>query len=158
VATKIRFDFDPEEETGIKIDPDKRDEALAKVADYVRDSVLSYCGDTTSPVAGEGSFPALSKAYKKKKAEISSSVEPNLELYGDMLDSVEVVQVKGKKLRIQVGTDQNDKADGHCNFSGKSKLPRRRFIPNGKEGQTFKRDIISGMRDILIEYEDGGDQ
>lgn len=151
---KIQFDFDPEEETGITIPRSKKGEALSRVADYVRESMLSSLGDGRSPVAGEGTFPALSKAYKKVKGDISSKVIPNLELHGDMLDSLEVVEVRGK-LRVKVGADQNDKADGHCNFSGKSKIPRRRFIPNAKEGQTFNREILSGVKDILSEYEEG---
>lgn len=151
---KIQFDFDPEEETGITIPRAKRDEATKRVADFVRESVLSAVGEGRSPVAGEGRFQALSKEYKKRKSEISSSTIPNLELYGDMLDSLEVVEVRGGKLRLKVGEDQNDKADGHCNFSGKSKIPRRRFVPNAKDGQTFSRDIISGIKDILSEYEE----
>lgn len=151
---KIHFDFDPEEESGVTVPRSRKAEARAAVADYVREEVLSTVGGGASPVAGEKWKRDLSPKYKAKKAKFSSAGFANMELHGDLLDSVEVV-VKGSKLRLKVGEDQNDKADGHCNFSGKSKLPRRRFIPNGKEGQTFKRNIIDGIRDVLVEFTEG---
>ena len=145
----ISYEFDPEEETGITLPPGKRQEALERVADFVKESMLSDIGEGKSPVAGEGAFPALSKDYKKVKSELSSSVIPNLELEGDLLDSLEV-EVTGSGIRAEVSDAQSAKADGHCNFSGKSKLPRRRFMPG--EGQTFNRKIMSGVKAIMLEY------
>ena len=57
MATKIYFDFDPEEATGIKLPPSKRAEALQDVADYLREATLSDIGEGRSPVDGEGKFP-----------------------------------------------------------------------------------------------------
>ncbi len=153
---KILFDFDPEEDTGIKLpkDKDRRDEALDKVSEYVTESVLSTVGEGNSPVAGGQWKKSLTKEYKKRKGEVSSVTYANMELNGDLLDSLEVVRLRGAKLRLTVGADQMDKADGHNNFSGKSKLPAREFIPNAKKGQTFKRDIQRGIRSILEEYEE----
>jgi hypothetical protein len=145
----ISYEFDPEEETGITVPKAQRREALERVAEYVKESMLSDIGEGKSPVAGEGAFPALSPAYKKVKGEKSSSVIPNLELEGDLLDSLEV-EVTGSGIRAAVSDAQAPKADGHCNFSGKSKLPRRRFMPG--EGQTFNRKIMAGVKAILLEY------
>lgn len=150
---KIFYEFDPEELTGVKVPASRRDEALDEVADFVKESMLSDIGKGKSPVDGEGSFPALSDAYKKIKREKSSKVIPNLELNGDLLDSLDV-RKKRKKLRVEVGADQDEKADGHCNFTGRSKLPRRRFMPKAADGQTFTGQIVSGIKKILESYDE----
>lgn len=151
--TKIRFDFDPEAELGIRVKKEKREEAYDRAGAFIRDSILSTVGGGTSPVSGESWKRSLSPEYARRKKEVSSADFANMELHGDLLDSIST-SAKGRKIRIEVGEDQNDKADGHCNFSGKSKLPRRRFIPNGKEGQTFKKNILDGVKQILAEYEE----
>lgn len=150
---KIYFDFDPEEIAGVKLSRGRRADMQDAVADYVKESVLSSVGAGESPVSGGKWKRELSKAYAKEKGKVSSVKFSNMELHGDLLDSVDVLQ-KGKKLRLTVGEDQMDKADGHNNFSGKSKLPPREFVPNAKRGQTFKRDIISGIKKIVSEFED----
>lgn len=148
---KIFYEFDPEEVTGVRVAKDKRDEANARVANFVKESVLSTVAEGKSPVQGESWKRSLSPAYKKLKKRISGVDFSNMELEGDLLNGVDVTP-RGRKVRLEVSSSQEDKADGHCNFSGKSKLPRRRFVPNGKEGQTFKQDIINGMREILVQY------
>lgn len=153
---KISFEFDPVEEAGLEIQIPKRKlkEALSECADFVKESVLSYVGEANSPVSGEGKFPELSKSYKKEKARISSRPIANLEATGAMLDSLEVVQLRGGKLSLQIEGPEAGKAESHCHFEGGSRNPRRRFIPG--KGQTFKRPILDGIRNILLEYADEG--
>lgn len=136
--------------TGIK--RTDRKEAIEDAKEALLTGVLDYVSSGTSPVSGHGKFKALSKEYKKIKAKISGSKKPNLELYGDMLDALEVVD-KGNRLTIGVFNEEEaKKADGHNNFSGKSKLPLRRFIPTEKEN--FKQDIIRVIDEVLDEYRD----
>ena len=158
MATKVFYDFDPEEETGIKVPKAKRGEALEAVADFVKESVLSTVGSGATPVEGGKWKKSLSKAYKKRKGDVSSSNFANLELHGDMLDSLDVVKKRGPKpLRLLVDDDQMDKADGHNNFSGKSKLPERNFIPDASRGQRLSPKIRRGMKSILEEYSEDED-
>lgn len=149
----VKYTFNPFELTGTKppAGASKR-EILKEISEFVVESVLDKVGETNSPVSGRGKFKALSPKYKKIKDDIGPPI-PNLELDGDMLDSLKA-PIKGSTITLKVGFKENDKADGHCNFSGKSKIPTRRFIPKAKQGETFKKDIISGMRRLIKAFEE----
>lgn len=153
MASKLGFRFDPFELAG-KEKPKSGIRALeAEICQYVLDQVLNHVGDGKSPVAGGAWKKSLSPEYKKRKAEVSSALFANMELTGDMLDSLECVRTRdGIELRV-VGAKNAAKADGHNNHSGKSRLPPREFIP--KEGGSFKRNIISGIRSIIDEANNG---
>jgi len=77
-----------------------------------------------------------------------------MELHGDMLDALKY-KTKGGVVEVGIfDDDQAQKADNHNKFSSASKttaVPKRQFIPNEEEGQTFKRDIISEIERILEE-------
>lgn len=162
MANKVSFEFDPWELAGVEKPKDRTKvrEAQEEIADYLKTEALSYIASATSPVKNGEWKKTLSKDYKKLKEEISGSSEANMELFGDMLDALDVKVKPGGKLEYGVfGKEQALKADGHNHTGvfGKSKfLPKREFIP--KEGETFKRDIIAGMKDILEEIgEDDGE-
>jgi hypothetical protein len=155
-VNKIAFTFDPFELAGIDPPADPKAAAAARkeIADFVLEEVLAACGQGKSPVAGGRWKRSLSPAYKKKKAEFSSALFANMELEGDMLDKLECVEVRGGQLELRIRGKEADKADGHNNHSGRSSLPPREFIP--KEGGSFKRDILAGVKAIAREYfEDG---
>lgn len=143
---QIKFDFDPLAGVGKKITPSEEKRIVSRVKDYVLESVLSKVGEGISPVSGQGSFKRLNKEYAINQK--GGNRLPNLELMGDMLDSLKIIKI-GDKLRLTVDESQQDKADGHNNFSGKSALPRRAFIPDEKKGETFKKDILEGIRTII---------
>lgn len=150
---KIFYEFDPFKLAGV--DPPKGAVRAAKedIANFVKEQVLSYIGQGESPVEDGEWKKKLSPEYAKKKKAVSSSVFANMELTGDMLDALDVVSKRGTSLSLQItGKKQIAKADGHNNFSGKSDLPERDFIP--KSGKTFKEDIIAGIRDIIENYEE----
>ncbi len=152
MSYKVVFEFDPFELTGLD-DPIKKSDrksALNDIADYVKSEVLQYVGQGESPVSGGRWQKKLSPAYAHIKEKISSSNFANMELTGEMLDALETRVVGGKIQIGWFGGEQAAKADGHNNFSGDSSLPTRQSIP--KPGQTFKRDIVSGMKDIAKEF------
>lgn len=67
-----------------------------------------------------------------------------------MLDALEFRTTTGG---IEVGifdSSEVPKADGHNNFSGDSKLPKRRFIP--EKNQSFRPIIESGIEAVLDRY------
>lgn len=153
MAKKVRFEFTLDDLVpDIKLTRAAKDDAIDSVKDFVLEQVLSHVGDGKSPVSGHGKFPALSKDYVKVKKEEGGTVlfgrGSNLELHGDLMDSVRVDR-KGNRLILTVDEDQQPKADGHNNFSGKSQLPMRRFVPNEDDGETFKASILKGIRKIV---------
>lgn len=91
----------------------------------------------------------MSEEYKAlKKAETGSS-EANLDLTGEMLSSLDY-KVKGNTIEIGVFGEDAGKADGHNNFSGKSKLPTRQFLP--KEGQLFTSSINKLLQETIDSF------
>jgi hypothetical protein len=152
MARSVIYEFDPFEVTGLKKPKgaNKR-EILRDVGDFLVETVLKDVSNTNSPVKGHGKFKRLSKDYKAFKKSQGAGTKPNLELEGDMLEALKYT-TKGDKIQIGIKGKQGDKADGHNNHSGESELPLRRFIP--AEGETFKRGIIKGVKDIIKAYED----
>lgn len=151
---KLSYEFDPFELADVEPpqNPTRRQRAKDDIADFVLTEVLSACADGRSPVSGGAWKRSLSKEYRERKEKMSGAGYANMELTGDMLDALEVVEKRGNKLSLQIDGREGDKADGHNNFSGDSDLPPRQFIP--KKGETFKRDIIEGIRRIVDEYGD----
>lgn len=154
-GSKIFFEFDPFELVGMTKPKRGARDARQEIADLVLTEVLDYVGEARSPIQSGRWKSSLSKEYKKRKADWSSSLVANMELTGDMLDSLEVWEYNGK-LRLGIRDSREaKKADGHNNHSGRSSLPAREFIP--KEGQTFKRRITDAMRQIIREYGESDD-
>lgn len=152
--TKVAYEFDPFKMTGVEPPKSKRSEsaAIRDVAEFVKTEVLAYVAESKSPVAGGSFKKSLSKEYKKRKQEQGGSSVADLELDGDLLNALEVTVKSGRKLSLQIVGEEAPKADGHNNHSGRSELPERIFIP--KKEQTFKRDIVQGVKRILEEYAD----
>lgn len=147
----VEYLFDPFEIAGIdrdKIPKRVQNAILSDVADYVLESTLSDVGGQKSPVTGRA-FPKLSKDYLSQKKKEGGTGIANLELHGDMLDSL-FVKKSGDQLRMSVSASQQAKADGHNNFSGESLIPQRKFIPNADEGETFRPEIRKGIRSIIL--------
>lgn len=142
-----------------KITITKRKQIESKVKDIVLTEVIEKMGEGVSPVTGrkiKKKFKKLSEDYLIKKEELGGTPEANLELSGDLKNSLRVKK-KGDELILTVLSDQQPKADGHNNFSGKSSLPERKFIPNAKKGETFSRDIRDTIKSFIeteIELED----
>jgi|18_taG_2_1085343.scaffolds.fasta_scaffold00339_23 hypothetical protein len=108
--------------------------------------MLLNLGDGKSPVANRGSFKKLNKEYAKE--EKGGDTNPNLDLDGDLLNALTSKNKKGDKIEIGIfKAGEQGKADGHNNFSGKSTLPTRRFIPSERE--KFKKSITVGIKQII---------
>lgn len=132
------------------------DAVKKEIGDYLVEEILHHVGSAKSPVTGD-SFDALSEKYKKFKSKISSNPIPNMELFGDMLDSL---KFEITRTGIEVGifdSEQAKKADNHNKFSAKSKgtaVPKRQFIPNKKEKQNFHKNILEEVEKIIKDNED----
>lgn len=124
-----------------------------EVGEFVTDEILRSVSKGTSPVAGRGRFKILNNEYAKD--EKGGNRSPNLELDGDMLDALTFKNTSSNSNSIKVGIfsgKQVPKADGHNDFSGDSKLPTRRFIPNDKDREIFDKRIEDGIDRIVEEH------
>lgn len=151
MTQKVAFNFDPFDMLGIDKPADKdQARAIAKsMAEYVLTQVVQTVGDGRSPVAGGSWKRSLSKDYKAAKVKQGGNPYADMILYGDLLTNLDCVVTRDGNLELRNTGKEAAKADGHNNFSGKSSLPLREYIP--KEGQTFKRDIMAGLRAIAEE-------
>ena len=131
-----------------------RADLLESIGDYLIEAALSDVGEAKSPVTGR-QFKKLNPKYAEFKKTVSSSAIANLELYGDMLDAL-TYKVSGNKIKFGIWGDQAPKADGHNNFSGDSKLPRRPFIPDANRGETFRPGIMSEVENMIEEAVSNG--
>ncbi len=138
---KLNFDNIPEnKQTAYK------DEA----GEYIVSEIKRSLAQGKSPVEGLKKFKILSKDYADD--EKGGNRQPNLNLDGDMIASIDF---KKTDTGIRVGifdSNEVDKADGHNNFSGKSKLPQRRFIPD--ESQTFDDKIMNEVKSMANEFKE----
>lgn len=123
-----------------------RDRVKEEVGELILDGILSNVGKARSPVAGYGAFPELSSDYKKEKKEDGRGTKASLESSGDMMDALKF-STTDEGVKIGIEGSQAGKADGHNNFSGKSRLPLRRFLPD--VGESFVSDIESGVAAIV---------
>lgn len=119
---------------------------LIEVGELLVEQTLSKLAESTTPVSGAPYKKTLSKEYGKKKQEETGSKDANLDLSGDMINSIDY-EIDGSTLLLGVFGDDAPKADGHNNLSGKSDLPERRFLP--KKGESYKREITSLVEEVI---------
>jgi hypothetical protein len=151
-------EFDPFKLTGVKPSKsrDSRDAALAEVADFVKESILNNCASGKTSIDGGLWKKKLTPEYKKEKLKESGVGFANLELHGDLLDSLDT-KVAGKKIIIEI-TDSAElgKAEGNLIGSyGRDPNPdnAREFMPH-KRGDRLTPEIMRGVKEILQQYED----
>lgn len=108
-----------------------------QAGELIIDHILSSVGNARSPISG-ADWPPLSKDYRDQKRDDGRGTKANLELNGDMLDALAFTRT-AEGLRVGIVGGEAPKADGHNNFSGRSEIPTRKFLP--EEGETFKGTI-----------------
>jgi hypothetical protein len=139
ISKEIELDFSD-------VPRDELSELKEDIAELIVDEIKIKLAKGESPVEGE-SFDPLSEEYAKK--EKNGNRRPNLNLEGDLWDSLEA-KFDGNKLVVGVfDSKEVPKADGHNNFSGDSKLPQRRFIPD--EDQSFRPEIMRKINFLINE-------
>ena len=102
-----------------------------------------------SPVSGE-SWPKLKKgSYRDRKAALNGNTLANMELEGDMLDSLKF-KTTSEGIEIGFFNKEAAKADGHNKLSGRSnKTPKRRFLP--RTGQRYNPSITEEIKRIALD-------
>ena len=137
---EVSFEMDFPELSGLP--PVLVSDILNEIGDYLKVSILDYVGQAETPVSG-GKFKAtLSPDY----AEREGKDQANLDQTGSMLDSL-TFEVTGTK--VIIGIFDSDQAPKAFNHNTGDTLPMRQFIPT--EDQTFKRDIMRGIDEIIAD-------
>lgn len=131
------------------LDRATRDEIKSEVADFLVDQILQSVGELKSPVKGGNYKTSLSKEYREFKTGEGLQGVADLELTGNMLDSLRARPLSGNKIEVGVFGEPAKRADGHNNLSGKSTLPPREFLP--KQDGSFKRDIEAEIKRIIFD-------
>lgn len=118
------------------------------VGDFLVEQVLLTTQSAKSPVQGEG-WPKLSKEYREFKKDEGATPEANMELTGEMMDSL-TYHVTEEGIKLGFFDSEAAKADGHNKLSGReNNAPKRRFLPD--EGQKFKQEIESEIDKIIAD-------
>lgn len=126
----------------------KAAEVKQDVGEFLVEQILLTVAEAKSPVSGER-WPGLSKDYKKLKEAEGGTPVANMELTGEMLNSL-TFKPTDKGIEVGFFDEQAAKADGHNKFSGKENhTPKRRFLPG--EGQHFRKQIESEVSKIIAE-------
>ena len=133
---------------GRSLTEDTKNKVREEVGAYLVEQSLVAISEVKSPVAGE-SIPALAKGpYRKKKLEELGNSSADLQNSGETLDALDW-KPTAKGIKIGVFGDRAPVADGHNNFSGKSDLPRRRFLPG--EDQNYRAGIQKEVDRIVAD-------
>ena len=141
---------------GLKdVPPENVPAVKREVTDYLVNEVLRYLDRGESPVEGEGRFKHLNPKYAKKQK--NGRTTSNLELEGDLKDSLKALPAEGAFIKFGHEGKEVPKADGHNQLSGKaqtwalkSELPKRRYIPSSN--QKFADPITNEIRQIVNEF------
>ena len=143
-------------EYGFNDVPDERkQDAKEEVAGYLVNETLRFLSKGTSPVKGEGRFRILNAKYAKtQKGGVKTA---NLELEGDLKDSLISKPADGAFIKFGHKGTQVPKADGHNQLSSKAQtwavasgMPKRRYIPN--DGQKFVSEITEEIKAIINDF------
>ena len=152
---KVEFIFSPfdfiSERSAKKLDlltNAQKKEITDRVKEYVLDAVKSDLSDQISSVTGR-QFVKLSDEYAKVKKAAGKGTKANLIFDGDLVDSIRIRKGTDNRLKLTVLNSQMGKADGHNNHTGDSPLPRRAFIPNVQDDETFRPAIRREIKNIV---------
>ena len=144
-------------QTSSKIDLNLKEEISSQVkrkiqnnvGEFLVESILDSVANESSPVSGEA-WPKLKKgSYRDKKAALNGNTQANMELEGDMLNSLKFKAVD-EGIEIGFFDQQSAKADGHNKLSGRqNRTPKRRFLP--RTGQRFDAEINEEIKKIALD-------
>lgn len=137
------------------IDKSKRKTALEAVGMYILGEIKSYVDKTKSPVKGQGGFKALEKEYKKYKKKLGKGSKADLQLTGDMLNTLKVKSTQ-KYVKLEITKGKEIKKAYNHNVG--DTLPQRQFLPDDNDSESaFKRNITSGIKKVIEEFKDGNE-
>lgn len=118
-----------------------------EAGEFLVDHILLRVGNARNPFTG-APYQGLTKEYRSDKAEDGAGTKANLESSGDMLDALGYSRTDNG-VKLFVSGEEALRADGHNNFSGKSQIPTRKFLP--EEGDSFPRSVTKEVEAMISE-------
>ncbi len=149
-TSKVKFDFNPIKGVKFKNKTQKK-RTVVQIKKFIKSETIRIAKSGKSPTDAQSKYPKLSKKYAIAKK--GGDRTRNLTLQDIMLNSIRINKTgRGNQLRITVNKPQQGKADGHNNFSGKSKLKTAKFIPDARKKEDFDSKIIKGIDKIINKH------
>lgn len=153
---KVTYNFDLSEFLEKKGAKGKKREIKKAVGDFLVSAVIDDMNNSTSSVTGR-KFRKLDKEYVKDKLKKGGSSNPDLELFGNLKESIEFKQ-KSDSVEVGVFGGVNAlKAETHNLGTQKDRgVPQRQFLPIGSEegnkGQfrpQIRKEIVKIIEEII---------
>ena len=149
---KIRYTVDLTEELDKRnVKPHKRKEATRAAGEEALKNILQYTESQRSSVTGDKWQGLKSKRYKDLKKKMGKGSKANLRLNEDMLPSLSV-ESNRKSFTIKI-TDPTEKKKAYNHNTGDT-LPKRQFIPNDEDGESFHDPIETRYKKKLDKYKE----
>lgn len=149
---KVSYEFDLTEFLETKEARGKKREIKQAVGSFLVNAVIDDMNNSTSSVTGRR-FKSLDKDYVDLKKSKGGSGSPDLELFGDLKDSITFKQTdKGVEIGVFGGVNAL-KAETHNWGTQDDIVPRRPFIPKkGDSGlDQFRPQIRKEVVDLIKE-------
>lgn len=127
----------------------ERRDLLDEIGEFIVSEIIQNVSSGFSPLQGINKFKKLSPEYAQYQK--NGDTTANLDLNGDMLDSLTFKIVGTNKIKI--GIFDPDQAIKSFNHNTGDTIPRRAFIPNKNE--QFDKRIMSGVDELIQEVLDG---
>jgi hypothetical protein len=144
---KISYTLDLEQEFNkADIAPSKRKSLSELIGITLLDEIVSYLDKGTTPVSKGEYKRSLSKEYREKKRSEGKRSYADMQLTESMLNNLSIIPTK-KGVEIKL-TDSLEKKKAYNHNVGDT-LPKRQWLPNDEAGESFKRSIISKVKEVI---------
>jgi hypothetical protein len=140
-----------------EIKGEDRDSLLADISEFLVSDIIAQVESGHSPVGGFGEFSRLNKTYASQQKNGDDTA--NLDLHGDMLNALTSEIIGRNKIKVGISGEQAIKSYAHnTGFKGHKKIKstkgkdlRRPFIPDIKLAETFDKEILKGIKELIAE-------
>ena len=153
---KISYTVDLTEELDKRnVKPHKRKEAARVAGEEAVKNILQYTESQRSSVTGDKWEDLTSEQYINLKKKMGKGSKANLKLHGDMLSSLKV-ESNRKSFTIKI-TDSDEKKKAHNHNTDKDSIstsPKRQFLPNDENGESFHDPIETKYKKKLDKYKE----
>lgn len=129
-----------------------REDAALDAGEAALEKIVDYMDQQKSPVKGiRKNFEALkSEQYKALKQKKVGNKKANLRLTGKMIESLDV-DANDDSFTISVVGSDSDIAKAYNHIEGDT-VASRPFLPNDKNNQTFKGDVVKAIKEAINRY------
>lgn len=144
---EIKFDLDLTKQLE-KVPRERRSEAKQAAAIELRNAIEGFLASARSPVKKGQYKSTLSKDYKALKKKKGKSTVADLDLQGDMLNSM-IVRPSARGVTTEIRQSLQKKKAFNHNVG--DTLPQRQFIPT--DDSNWKQPILKRINEVIEGFE-----